>query len=202
MSNKSTNNLNDFKMNNKNQDIESPDIRKEEEQEDMPEVQEEVTEDDLILEQQSKIDELERELEEAKEASLRRVAEMDNLRKRLQREKQQIFEQAKITALEDFLPINDDLIRTLEALEESDADPSMLEGIKLIANKFKNVLEKKGVERIDETGVPFDVNIHDALFRQNLEDKSVQSDIVLQVVESGYKIDDRTMRHAKVIVSE
>ena len=202
MSKKSTNNLNDFKMNNKNQDIESPDIRNKEEHENMPEVQGELTEDDLILEQQNRIDELERELEEAKEASLRRVAEMDNLRKRLQREKQQIFEQAKITALEDFLPINDDLIRTIEALEESDADSSMLEGIKLIANKFKNVLEKKGVERIDETGVPFDVNIHDALFRQKPEDKSVQSDIVLQVVESGYKIDDRTMRHAKVIVSE
>ena len=202
MSKKSTNNLNDFKMNNKNQDIESPDIRNKEEHENMPEVQEEVTEDDLILEQKNRIDDLERELEEAKEASLRRVAEMDNLRKRLQREKQQIFEQSKITALEDFLPINDDLIRTIEALEESDADPSMLEGIKLIANKFKNVLEKKGVERIDETGVPFDVNIHDALFRQKPEDKSVQSDIVLQVVESGYKIDDRTMRHAKVIVSE
>lgn len=202
MSKKSTNNLNDFKMNNKNQDIESPDIQNEEEQEHMAEAQDEIAEDDLILEQQNRIDELERDLEEAKEASLRRAAEMDNLRKRLHREKQQIFEQAKITALEDFLPVNDDLIRTLEALEESDADPSMVEGVKLIANKFNNVLEKKGVEQIDETGVPFDVNIHDALFRQKPEDKSVESDIVLQVVENGYKIGDRTIRHAKVIVSE
>lgn len=202
MSKKTTNKIDDFKMNNKNQDIESPDVRNEEEQENMMEDQEEITENDLILDQQNRIDELERELEEAKEASLRKAAEMDNLRKRLLREKQQIFEQAKITALEDFLPINDDLIRTLEALEESDADPSMLEGIKLIADKFNNVLEKKGVERIDETGVPFDVNIHDALFRQKPEDNSVESDIVLHVVENGYKIDDRTMRHAKVIVSE
>jgi len=191
-------------MSNKNQDVESPDIKNEQEhrQEDVAQAESKPSDDDLILDQQNRIDELERELQEAKEASLRRVAEMDNLRKRLHREKQQIFEEAKITALRDFFPINDDLIRTLQALEESEADPSMLEGIKLIANKFNDVLEKKDVERIDETGVPFDVDIHDALFRKKPEDKSVESDIVLQVVENGYKIDGRTIRHAKVIVSE
>lgn len=187
-------------MNKNNQDIESPDTEKVEENELKNESAE--FEDSLIIELQNRINELEAEIQEARDAGLRRAAEMENLRKRLQREKQQIFEQAKISALEDFLPINDDLIRTVKAVEESDADESIIEGIQLIANKFNAVLEKKGVERIDETGVPFDVNLHDALFRQKPGDETTDSDIVLQVVENGYKIDDKTMRHAKVIVSE
>jgi len=187
-------------MNKNNQDIESPDTEKVEENELKNESAE--FEDSHIIELQNRINELEAEIQEARDAGLRRAAEMENLRKRLQREKQQIFEQAKISALEDFLPINDDLIRTVKAVEESDADESIIEGIQLIANKFNAVLEKKGVERIDETGVPFDVNLHDALFRQKPGDETTDSDIVLQVVENGYKIDDKTMRHAKVIVSE
>ncbi|MGF1671889.1 MAG: nucleotide exchange factor GrpE [Balneolaceae bacterium] len=189
-------------MNNKNQDIESPDVQTDEETKNITQSEEVSDDNELILEQQKRIDELEYELNEAKEAGLRRAAEMENFRKRLQREKQQIFEQARITALEDFLPINDDLIRTLQAIENSDADKSVVEGIQLIANKFNDVLEKKGVQRIDETGVPFDVDVHDALFRQKPEDDSIESNIVLQVVENGYKINDRTIRHAKVIVSE
>ena len=187
-------------MNKNNQDIESPGSENVEEEKLSEETAEK--EDDQLLELQNRVNELEAELDEARNASLRRAAEMDNLRKRLQREKQQIFEQAKISALEDFLPINDDLIRTVEAIKESNVDKSLVEGIQLIANKFNTVLEKKGVERIDETGVPFDVNLHDALFRQKSEDENIESDIVLQVVENGYKIDDKTMRHAKVIVSE
>ncbi len=187
-------------MNKNNQDIESPGSENVEEKKLSEETAEK--ENEQLLELQNRVNELEAELDEARNASLRRAAEMDNLRKRLQREKQQIFEQAKISALEDFLPINDDLIRTVDAIKESNVDKSLVEGIQLIANKFNTVLEKKGVERIDETGVPFDVNLHDALFRQKSEDENIESDIVLQVVENGYKIDDKTMRHAKVIVSE
>ncbi|MEX0823532.1 MAG: nucleotide exchange factor GrpE [Balneolaceae bacterium] len=158
--------------------------------------------DDLILEQQQKIQELEEEIERLKDAQLRKSAEMDNMRKRLQRDREQIYRTSREAALEAFLPINDDLIRTLQSLKESNASSSYLDGIKLIADKFEDVLQKHSIERIDETGVPFDVDLHDAMLRQKPKDDSIESGTVLQVVENGYKMGDKTLRHAKVIVSE
>lgn len=158
--------------------------------------------DQLIIEQQNRINELEEELGQTKDAQLRRAAEMDNMRKRLRREREQIFQTAREAALEEFLPINDDLIRTLQVMKDNEADSSYVDGVQLIANKFENVLEKYDVKRIDKTGVPFDVDLHDAMLRQKAEDDAIESGMVLQVLENGYRIGDKTLRHAKVIVSE
>ena len=105
-------------------------------------------------------------------------------------------------AIEAFLPVNDDLRRTLEALEQANADKSFVDGVRLVADKFQDVLDRYNVERIDEEGVPFDVDLHDAMLRQPANDDSIESGTVLQVLESGYRIGDKTLRHAKVIVSE
>lgn len=158
--------------------------------------------EELIEEQQKRIQELEEELEQVKETHLRKAAEIENMRKRLQRDREQIFFTSREAAVEGFLPVNDDLRRTVEALKEAEAESSFIEGVELVANKFEQVLEKYGVERIDQTGVPFDVNLHDAMLSQKPEDDSVESGIVLQVLENGYKMGDKTIRHAKVIVSE
>lgn len=156
----------------------------------------------IIEEQKQGLQELEQQLSDAKDAHLRKAAELENYRKRVQRERSQIYETAKANALEDFLSISDDLTRTLEASDELDVNQTFLEGVTLVANKFDEVLNKHGVERIDEEGVPFNVDLHDALMRQRAEDDSVGSDMVLKVIENGYRIGDRTIRHAKVIVSE
>jgi molecular chaperone GrpE len=158
--------------------------------------------DELIIEQQKRIQELEEELNKVKDSQLRKAAEMENMRKRMRREREQIFQTAREAALEAFLPINDDLVRTLQAMKENEADSSYVDGVQLIANKFEDVLDKQNVKRIDETGVPFDVDLHDAMLRQKPEDDSVESGTVLQVLENGYRIEDKTLRHAKVIVSE
>lgn len=158
--------------------------------------------DQLIIEQQNRINELEEELEKLKDSQLRKAAEMDNMRKRMRREREQVFQTAREAALEAFLPINDDLVRTLQAMKENEADSSFVDGVQLIANKFEDVLEKHNVERIDQTGIPFDVDLHDAMLRQKPEDDSIESGTVLQVLENGYRIGDKTLRHAKVIVSE
>ncbi len=157
---------------------------------------------ELINEQQEQIDELKEEIQSVKDTQLRKAAEMENMRKRLARERAQTFENAKKSAVESFLPVNDDLLRTLKAMEEADAEPTYLDGIKMVASKFEDVLQKYGVERIDQEGVPFDVDLHDAMLRQKTEDDSVESGTVLQVLENGYRIGDKTIRHAKVIVSE
>lgn len=161
--------------------------------------------DQLVLDQQQRIAELEQKVEELTEISLRRTAELDNARKRMQRERIQLMETSKAQAIEYFLPVYDDLYRTIDALDEQSGGDNMSgieDGIRLVADKFRNVLERYDVKRIDQTGVPFDVDLHDALMRRKPEDESTESNVVLQVLESGYRMGDRTIRHAKVIVSE
>lgn len=158
--------------------------------------------DDLVIVQQDRIAQLEQELAEIKDSALRKMAEYDNMKRRLQRDRTQIFEQAKSASVEAFLPVNDDLIRTLDAAEKAGGDSVFVEGLKLITGKFADILERNDVEMINETGVPFNVDLHDALLRQKPEDDSTASDIVLQVLENGYRMGDKTIRHAKVIVSE
>lgn len=160
------------------------------------ELKEKLQERDLLIE------ELETRLDDTKDSLLRKAAELDNVRKRMQRQRTQLFESAKVNAVEQFLPINDDLQRTREAAEQEESEDDILDGVIMIAEKFEETLREMGVEKINETGVPFDVNLHDAMFRQKPEDNSIDSDIVLQIVENGYKLGDKTIRHAKVIVSE
>ena len=157
---------------------------------------------ELLVARDKDINELEQQLSEAKDNHLRKAAELENYRKRVQRERSQIYETAKANALEDFLHINDDLQRTLKAAENMDVDSTFMDGVLLVANKFEEVLKNHGVQRIDEEGVPFNVDLHDAMMRQKPEDESIESDVVLNVIENGYRIGDRTIRHAKVIVSE
>jgi molecular chaperone GrpE len=155
-----------------------------------------------IEERDSELNALQGKLDQAKDAKLRNAAELENYRKRIQRERSKIYDTARVRALEDFLSINDDLSRTLEASEDLDVNQTFLEGVELVAEKFQEVLKKHDVQRIDEAGVPFDVNLHDALMRKKPDDDSVESNTVLEIVENGYKIGDRFIRHAKVIVSE
>ncbi len=158
--------------------------------------------DQLIEDQQQRIRELEEEIEQIKDAQLRKAAEMDNMRKRLNRDREMIFQTAREAAVIEFLPISDDLLRTLDAMKSASGDSPYLDGVQMVANKFDDILAKHNVKRIDQVGVPFDVDLHDAMLRQKPEDNSVESDTVLQIVENGYQMGDKTLRHAKVIVSE
>lgn len=176
-----------------------------EREEDIYSIYEEYDKEELIEmlhARQQQVEELEKELSEAKDAHLRKAAELENYKKRVQKERSQVYETAKANALQDFLSINDDLQRTLKASEDLDVNPTFLDGVNLVASKFEDVLKNHGVERIDEKMVPFDVDLHDAMMRRKPEDDSIESDIVLDVIENGYRMGDRTIRHAKVIVSE
>ncbi len=158
--------------------------------------------DDLLIKQQQRINELEEEINQIRDTQLRKAADLENFKKRLQREKELVYQSSRETSVEAFLPVYDDLLRTLDAMVKGGADSSYIDGIKLVASKFEDVLKRYNVERIDETGVPFDVDLHDALMRQKPDDDSIESGTVLQVFENGYKMGDKTLRHAKVIVSE
>jgi len=158
--------------------------------------------EDALKEKDQEIEALARDLADTKDRLLRKAAEFENMKKRVSRERIQLFEDAKIEALREFLPINDDLQRTLEAAEKTSVEDKFVEGVKMVADKFSEVLRKYGVEPINEVNVPFDVNLHDAMIKQPAPDNDTESNTVLQVLEPGYKINDRIIRHAKVIVSE
>lgn len=149
-----------------------------------------------------KVARLEQENAQLKDSFLRKAAELDNVKKRAQRERIALFEEAKVASLEDFLPIYDDLLRVLEASVNTNVDTGFLTGIKLVINKFNEVLKKHQIEPIDKTDVPFDVDLHDALLRQPSSNKDMPSNTVLQILERGYKMGSKTISHAKVIVSE
>ncbi|HAH49865.1 MAG TPA: nucleotide exchange factor GrpE [Balneola sp.] len=153
-------------------------------------------------EKELRIEELEAEIAVVKDTMLRKAAELENVRKRVQKERYQLREQVKAEAMQDFLPLNDDLLRTLDASKDSSVDENFLAGVEMVSQKFAEILAKHGIEKIDDTGVPFDVNLHDALLRQPATDEKTPSDTVLQVLERGYRMGEKVIKHAKVIVSQ
>ena len=160
-------------------------------------LEEEVAEEELDL-----VTQLQQDLANTKDALLRKAAELENVRKRVQKERIGLFEDARIQALQDIIPIAEDMNRTLEASASTEIDENFLQGVQMVASKFEQLFERYGVEPINQAQVPFDVDVHDAMLRQPTDDPAIPSNTVLQVLESGYKLGNRVIKHAEVIVSE
>ncbi len=184
----------DEQVNNDGEQTTAPDVAEAEPNEDLVE---EVAEEELDL-----VAQLQHDLANTKDALLRKAAELENVRKRVQKERITLFEDARIQALQDIIPIAEDMNRTLEASVSTEIDENFLQGVQMVASKFEQLFERYGVEPINQAQVAFDVDIHDAMLRQPTEDPAIPSNIVLQVLESGYKLGNRVIKHAKVIVSE
>jgi len=150
------------------------------------------------------IEDTEGELESAKELEqklLRLSAEYDNYRKRTNREKDQLLVYAGSQFIIKMFPIIDDLTRTYEhgIKDQDSASDSVLEGLKMVLDKFRKTLKEEGVEEIESVGREFDPNLHDALMSR--ESKEHPAGIILEQFESGYIYHERVLKHAKVIVS-
>ncbi len=149
---------------------------------------------------------LDRELAECKDRLLRTLADMDNMRKRTERE----VADARIYGISNFardiLGVADNMHRAMAALDDelrAKADEPtkvLLEGVELTERELMNVLEKHGVKRIEPLGQKFDPNRHQAMFE--MEDTSVPSGSVVQVMQAGYLIGDRMLRPALVAVAK
>ncbi len=142
---------------------------------------------------------LKKEIEEYKDKLLRRVAEFENYKKRLEADFSNAVKYANEKLLLELLPIVDDLERSLESGQEKPDFNSFYQGIKMIYNKLMKVLESHGVKPFESVGKQFDVYYHDALLRIPRDD--VPPDTVIDEVERGYMYYDKVLRHAKVIVS-
>jgi molecular chaperone GrpE len=149
---------------------------------------------------------LDRELADTKDRLLRTLAEMENLRKRTERE----VADARIYGISafarDVLTVADNMHLALEALdkelrEKSDSSvKALLDGVELTERALLNALEKHGVKRIEPLGQKFDPNRHQAMYEA--EDVSVPAGHVAQVIQAGYLIGDRVLRPALVVVSK
>jgi molecular chaperone GrpE len=149
---------------------------------------------------------LDRELADTKDRLLRTLADMDNMRKRTEREVADARVYGISSFARDILGVADNMHRAMAALDEelrAKADDSMkalLDGVELTERELMNVLEKNGVKRIDPLGQKFDPNRHQAMYE--IEDASVPAGSVVQVMQAGYLIGDRVLRPALVAVAK
>ena len=136
------------------------------------------------------------ENQQLKDRYLRTLADFENLRKRTEREKADFFRYALAGAMKDILPVLDNFDRALEHAEEGD---DFHKGVLLIYKQLYDMLQKHGLRPIDESGVHFDPNIHEAVVRE--EDSDVPSQTVTAVLQKGYFLHDRLLRPALVKVA-
>ena len=128
----------------------------------------------------------------------RLAAEFDNYRKRAARDQEALVARAHERLVQELLPVLDDLERALEAAEQHE-EAKLEDGVRLVHRALADVLRKEGVEEI-ETGGAFDPHVHEALLAQPGE--GVDAGHVLQVLQKGYRLGDRVVRPARVIVAE
>ncbi len=141
---------------------------------------------------------LEAERDEYLALAQRVQADFENYRKRAARDQERLVAHAHERLVQELLPILDDLERTLEAAERHE-EAALVDGVKLVEQSLRKALRKEGLVEIETDG-PFDPHVHEALLTQ-AEDGAVPGS-VLQVVQRGYRVGDRVLRPAKVIVAE
>jgi molecular chaperone GrpE len=149
---------------------------------------------------QSQQDRLADELTEAQGRVLRAQAELDNFRKRSRREIEDSKRYATIALIRDLLPVIDNLDRALAAAEKDEAADGLLEGVRMVATQLQTVLTQHNCSVIEAEGQPFDPMLHEAI--QEMPNDEIPSGHVAMVHQVGYRLHDRVVRPAQVIVSK
>ncbi len=188
----------------KNKDVELDEGTVEEETSQEEPVDLQNDEEGEVNEPSKSLDELEAKISELKDQLLRTVADSENLRKRLEREKEQTRKFGIANFAKDLLSIADNLGRALDAAPtKEDVEDQALEnlvlGIQMTEQELQKAFENNNVRKIDTLGEKFDYNFHQAMFEVEETDK--EPGIVVQVLQPGYAIDDRILRPAMVGVA-
>jgi molecular chaperone GrpE len=143
--------------------------------------------------------EMQLKIEDLQNRMIRMQADADNFRRRIQREQDDARKFESLRLLRDILPGLDGLNRAVGSAEQTGDMQTLLNGIKMVAQQFRDTLKAHAAEPIDALGKPFDPNLHEALTQiPSVEHEPMT---VLQVVEMGYRLHDRVVRPARVIVS-
>ena len=147
------------------------------------------------------LEEAKTELDKQKKEYLFLLAEFDNFRKRTLKEKADLVKNAAEKAMLEILPVVDDFERALQAMHDSSDLESVKEGVDLIYNKFVKYLESNGVKAIDSNNADFNTEYHEAVTTFPAADDS-QKGKVIDTVQKGYMINDKVLRHSKVVVGQ
>ena len=188
------------KKNKKNQNEEAKAAKQEavNEQENLnteKQAQENTVEEDPM----ARIAKLEEELEQEKKKYAYKLAEFENFRKRTLNEKAELIKNGAESAMRDLLPVIDDVERALDAINKGGDLESIKEGVGLIYNKFIKYLESQHVTAIESTGMDFDTDVHEAVTMFPAPDPSMKGKVIDTAVK-GYKVNDKVLRYAKVVV--
>ena len=176
-------------MENNQENIELEAAEKEAAEEIKPEVVE-------ISPEQLKIEALEKQLAEEKDRYLRVAAEYDNFRRRSVNDKMLAVADAQSKVIIEMLSVIDNFERALAA---ETSDENYKKGVEMIFNQYKGILEKLGVTEIEALNCPFDPNVHNAV--NQVEDENFGENTVCQVFQKGYKLGDKVIRCAMVVVA-
>ena len=147
---------------------------------------------------------LKEEIKTLKEEKIRVLAEMENLRKRFEREKIDSIKYGSVNFARDILSPGDNLERALSAINEEEEHPqsikNLIEGLLMVKKELSTALEKNGIEKIDTLNKKFDPNLHQAMME--IENNDLDEGVVVQEIQTGYMMHDRLLRPAMVGVSK
>ena len=162
---------------------------------------EDVKEDDNpeVCEEES--EKLRSELDEYKDKYLRLMAEFDNYRKRVLKEKSELILNGGEKVISSILPVLDDIERAEESMTTIEDMKSFQEGVSLIFEKLKTILEKNGLKKMDTVGEQFNVDFHEAIAMVPGQPDELRGKVI-DSVQTGYLLNDKVLRHAKVAVAE
>jgi molecular chaperone GrpE len=140
-------------------------------------------------------------LAEMQDRYLRLSAEFDNYRKRTLREKMDLSKYATEDLFKKIIPIMDDFDRALAHMSNATDTVAMKEGIDLIYSKFAEFLKQNGIKEIETLNENFNVDLHDAVAKVQVEDEQKKGKVV-DIIQKGYYLQDKVLRHSKVVVGE
>lgn len=150
---------------------------------------------------EDKIAALQAELEKSQKEYLFLMAEFDNYRKRTVKEKAELIKNGGEKAMLRLLPVIDDFERAIDAIDKSSDVEGLKEGVDLIYNKFMKYLESQQVKPMESTGTDFDADIYEAVTTFPAPDESMKGKVI-DTVQKGYTINEKVLRHAKVVVGQ
>lgn len=151
--------------------------------------------------EQSLVEKLQTELAEEKDKYLRQVAEFDNFKRRNTKERMEMIQTAGRDVITDLLEVLDDCDRAQQQLEKNNESEAMKEGVLLVFNKLRNILQSKGVKVMQTIGEEFNADLHDAISEIPAPTEDLKGKIVDEVLK-GYYLNDKIIRHAKVVVGK
>ena len=148
---------------------------------------------------EKKVEEMEVKAAKDKDDYIRLMAEFDNYRRRTAQEKLEIVSMASVETIKGLLPVLDDCERALQVLKDSDDSDAAKEGTELIYNKLMTYLKSKGLAVIEALGQPFDTDVHEAVAQFPVQEEEKKGK-VFDVVQTGYTLNGKVIRFAKVVV--